>query len=195
MISPPSANRSPLRRGGATVVEVALLMSIFLMFMFGILEYSRYLMAVHVATNAARDGARYASVNVDKPSNFDYVDFTSGSRTYPSVWKYTVQRMGGTDKMIKNLTVATFPCDNNFLYNTTSPYVPTVQAKSGYVAPTAAQYASGANITRTTQWNGASFTERIAVRVAGTYDAILPNFLFLSGTKNFSITMLSGSEG
>lgn len=60
------------RRRGVTIVESALVLSIFLMLLFGIFEYCRFLMVLHVTHNAARDGARYAAVNVNCPS--DQVD-------------------------------------------------------------------------------------------------------------------------
>jgi Flp pilus assembly protein TadG len=50
------------RRGGA-VVEAALVLPVVLMFLFGILEYGRYVMMLQVLTNAAREGARYAQIH------------------------------------------------------------------------------------------------------------------------------------
>ncbi|MEX2114271.1 MAG: TadE/TadG family type IV pilus assembly protein [Pirellulales bacterium] len=55
-----SANR--WRRGGAAV-ETALVLPLVLMFLFGILEYGRYVMMLQVLTNAAREGARYAQIH------------------------------------------------------------------------------------------------------------------------------------
>ena len=49
----------PRRRGAATV-EAALVLPIVIMFLFGILEYGRYVMMLQILTNAAREGARYA---------------------------------------------------------------------------------------------------------------------------------------
>jgi len=51
--------RSTPRRGAATV-ETALVLPICLLFLFGILEYGRYIMVLQVTTNAAREGAHYA---------------------------------------------------------------------------------------------------------------------------------------
>jgi Flp pilus assembly protein TadG len=50
-------------RSGATAVETAAVISVALLFIFGILEYSRLLYFFHVADNAAREGARYAVVH------------------------------------------------------------------------------------------------------------------------------------
>lgn len=50
-------------RSAATLVELAVVISIFLMFFFGVLEYARLLFVRNVIINAAREGARYAVVN------------------------------------------------------------------------------------------------------------------------------------
>ena len=57
-------------RSGATLVETALVLSLLLLFLFGIFEYARYLLVHQLLANAARDGVRYASVNVDKSNAF-----------------------------------------------------------------------------------------------------------------------------
>lgn len=42
------------------MVETALVLPIVLLFLFGIMEYGRYILALQVVTNAAREGCRYA---------------------------------------------------------------------------------------------------------------------------------------
>ena len=54
----------PSNRSGAYLVELALVVSIFFLFLFGILEYSRLIFVRQVVFNAVREGARYAVVNV-----------------------------------------------------------------------------------------------------------------------------------
>ena len=51
------------RRRAATSVEPAAVVSIALLFIFGIVEYARMVYFFHVADNAAREGARYATVH------------------------------------------------------------------------------------------------------------------------------------
>ena len=53
-----SANRQPRR--AATIVESALVISIALLFLFGLFEYGRLIFLIQTAENAAREGARYA---------------------------------------------------------------------------------------------------------------------------------------
>ena len=47
-------------RRGAVVVELALVLPVFLLVVFGIIEFGRAMMVSHVANNAARAGARKA---------------------------------------------------------------------------------------------------------------------------------------
>lgn len=53
------------RRRAATIVETAVVISICLLFMFGIFEYGRFLMHLHIVENAAREGARYAAAHTN----------------------------------------------------------------------------------------------------------------------------------
>ncbi len=162
------------RRGGVTVVEAALLLSIFLMFLFAVFEYSRLLMLLHVGTNAARSGARHATVNTDKPANFVTVD----AGTTLSIKNHLISQMGGANTMIAGFDVTAFPCDTNQLYQ--NP--PVLVTKAG-----------------NPPWNQATFTERIAVQVTGQYQPILPGFVFFysggSATVPINITAAAGSEG
>lgn len=51
------------RRTGATILEAAVVLPVFLLFVIGIFEYGRFLMVRNVMDNAAREGARYAVVH------------------------------------------------------------------------------------------------------------------------------------
>lgn len=55
--------QSSSRRKGATMVEMAVVITIALMFFFGIFEYGRFVMTKQLMENAAREGARYAVVH------------------------------------------------------------------------------------------------------------------------------------
>ena len=55
-----TAPRGILRRSGRSAVEAMLVLPVVITFLFGILEYGRYVMTMQVLTNAAREGARYA---------------------------------------------------------------------------------------------------------------------------------------
>ncbi len=161
------------RRGGVTLVECTFVLSIFLLFLFAVFEYSRLLLLLHVSTNAARSGARHATVNVDKSSTFVYSD----EGGIQSIENHVKSQMGGAHGMISGFAVTAFPCDAVQLY-----------ADPPVIAPK----------TGSPPWNQASFTERIAVRITGEYRPILPGFVFFyssTGTVPITVTAASGSEG
>jgi Flp pilus assembly protein TadG len=56
---------SSTKRRGAAAVEAALVLPVVILFLFGILEYGRYLMFLQIFTNAAREGAHYALAHTD----------------------------------------------------------------------------------------------------------------------------------
>lgn len=62
----------PRRQGGATIVEFALVLLIFLAFFLGILDFSRMLYVWNAANEAARSAARFAVV-CDDTSRADLV--------------------------------------------------------------------------------------------------------------------------
>jgi Flp pilus assembly protein TadG len=187
------SNRSRRRRG-LTIVESALVMSVFLLLLFGMFEYCRFLLVLHVTNNAAREGARYAVVNLDKPQNFDYVDFTDANNvTFPNIQKYTTNRMGGIHtRNIHGYRVACYAVDQDGLDQT--PPVVRPKAKTGTPA---GQYPDPFNNTdsKRVSWNSASFTEKIAVTIDGTYRPILPTFLLMPSAISVKTTAIMGSEG
>jgi len=163
------------RRGGMIIVEVALVLLLFSLFLFGILEYSRFLYVQHLVNNAVRDGGRYAVVNTDKPSNFDTTDYTDpAGRVYTNIQSYTQQRMAGSDKQLTGVSVSVFAVDQAGLAQ--SP--PVVQRKSGSPA-----------------WNTAAFGEKIAVTATGTYKPVLPIPLIMPPSITVNATAIVGSEG
>lgn len=58
------ANPSKTERTAATTVELAAVIVVFTMILFGILEYGLIVYTQNVVENAAREGARYGVVNV-----------------------------------------------------------------------------------------------------------------------------------
>src|SRR5947199_9957244 len=88
-----------VKRRGAAAVETALVLGIFLILLFGVFEYCRFLMVLHVANNAARDASRYATVNVG-----------SDVLTRQDIQNYATARMGGADQNIRGYQVAVYPC-------------------------------------------------------------------------------------
>ncbi|HVX10618.1 MAG TPA: TadE/TadG family type IV pilus assembly protein [Pirellulales bacterium] len=52
-------------RWGGAIVESAFVLPLMLLFLFGIMEYGRYVLCLQVVTNAAREGCRYAVTHVN----------------------------------------------------------------------------------------------------------------------------------
>ncbi|SRR5579872_1067042 len=65
------------RRSGASIVEFAFIVPVFLLLLLGMLEYARFFYTMQVMNNAAREGARYATVNTNNVNTANvqsYVD-------------------------------------------------------------------------------------------------------------------------
>jgi Flp pilus assembly protein TadG len=182
--------RQPSRRRGATVVESALVLSVFLMVLFGLLEYCRFLMVLHAASNAARDGARYAAVNANS-------DPTQAAALKAAITGYTTDRMGGVDRHITGCQVAVYPCDPAGFAQNPSQVVP-----KSLTPGTPADPFNPADANNP-PWNSAAFTERIAVTIRGTYRPITPLFVFSNWLNLYimpdnipiTVTAVMGSEG
>lgn len=65
--------RTPTRRRGATLVETAMVISLVLMFIFGIYEYGRFIMVLQVMENATREGARMGVAHTNDKVTSDIV--------------------------------------------------------------------------------------------------------------------------
>jgi len=98
------------RRSAATAVETAFVLMLMLLFIFGIIEYCRYLLAVQLATNAARTGLRLALTAAWITDNDPqvsgaktYVDFnnsTDTNKNCTSIQTAALNTMGGMDKAL-----------------------------------------------------------------------------------------------
>ncbi|HEX4610631.1 MAG TPA: TadE/TadG family type IV pilus assembly protein [Urbifossiella sp.] len=185
--------RSAVRRKGSTLVESALVIAIFLLFLFGIFEYCRFLMVLHVTNNAARDTARYASVNVNCPTS-------QVATMQTTIQAYATARMAGVDRNIQGYQVAVYSCDPSGF--STSP--PTVVAKSSPTGTTVNPFqAYNASTNPLAAWNAAAFTDRIAVTIKGTYRPIAPlsinigrlQLSIIPDNIPINVTAVSGSEG
>ena len=63
------------RRRAASIVEFAFVAPVMLLLLMGVFEYGRFLFTLQMVNNAAREGARYAAVNIT-------TDNTAGVQTY-----------------------------------------------------------------------------------------------------------------
>jgi len=198
-----SRSRPSSHRRAATIVEFGFVVIVFFMFLFGMFEYCRFLLVQHVGGVAARDAARYASVNSSKDNAVFYTNpYNAGSVTYPItlgtahptqrlayepalasdrvkyrvpfVETYLKQRLGGIDFNIVDLVVRVYPADPASLFANPAVMLPKQNS---------------------TSWNNVDFPGRIAVEIGGRYEPILPSFLFMGGITRINIVALVVVEG
>lgn len=82
--APCRRHRRANRRDGSTIVQAAIVLPVVLMFLFGILEYSRYVMLLQIMTNAAREGCRYAVMHTD-PVEINSVTYGSATSNVTTI--------------------------------------------------------------------------------------------------------------
>jgi Flp pilus assembly protein TadG len=162
------------RRRGASLVEAALLLPMILLFLFSIFEYGRYLMVLHVANNAAREGARYA------------VAHTGDGTTKTQVLAVVDQRMASNDANLQGYARDVFTVDPAGVYNSTTGaaiYPPTISQLSG------------------SNWNDARYGSPIAVQITGTYQPVLPSlatpffkWVIMNQNMQVTVTAMMNSE-
>lgn len=87
------------RRAGAAIVEMAAVLIVFVLFLFGYIEYCRYIFVRQVMENAAREAARYGAVRTFSTS-FD-ADVKAVADT----------RMAGVQKQVNNYKVTLYKAD------------------------------------------------------------------------------------
>ncbi len=178
------------RRRGMTVVESALVLSVFCLLLFGIFEYCRFLFVLHTINNAVRDGARYAVVNMDKPSNFDTTDYTDTTGTvFPNIQKYTTARLGGSDKQLNNYQVTIFAVDPAGLALSPPVIRPISANPPSYPDP------FNAGDSNRVPWNQTLFPGQIGVSIRGNYQPLLPSLVFMSPSIPLTVTAMSSCEG
>jgi Flp pilus assembly protein TadG len=149
-----------------TVVETALVVTVCLLFVFGILEYGRLVMTRQILENAAREGARFAVVDTQDATTAD------------------VQNR--VDQMLMGQGVHLTG------YNKTTS-IQVFKANPTTLQPLDASNNVVANWTQA-PFTNAAFGQGIAVRVTGTYTPVLPSFLFMGKTITLQATCVMRSE-
>jgi Flp pilus assembly protein TadG len=85
--------RTPPRRRGVTLVETAMVISMALLFLFGVFEYGRFIMVLQVVENATREGARMGIAHTNDKVTSDIV-------------ARITDKLGGVDYQLSNLTIS-----------------------------------------------------------------------------------------
>jgi Flp pilus assembly protein TadG len=107
-------------RGGATVVEMAAVLSVLVLFLFSVFEYGRYVMIENLLINAVREGCRYALVHCQ--------DITVAT----DVQTVVTQKMAGLNSQLTGFTVTAYPTNNpSAALNTTNPDDPITVSGTG----------------------------------------------------------------
>ncbi|MCS7159358.1 MAG: pilus assembly protein [Gemmatales bacterium] len=111
-------------RRGASIVEAALVLSLALLLLFGILEYCRFFFVRNTLIAAAREGARYAIVHT-------YDKTTEEVRTY--VYQYIRPLGANLEQFNPNLDISLYKADGagNPVYDGTGNIIPWTDASYG----------------------------------------------------------------
>jgi Flp pilus assembly protein TadG len=154
--------RGPVRakRGGATTVEMAMVIGICLLLMFGIIEYSRFVFWVHTAQNAAREGARFAVVRTGNVLQTSDINAIKGNMTDMAAYQ------SGTVSWASGSTIRGVV--NTMMSNQQNALVSGTYAVDAYQAdPTTGQPIN--TTVSASPWSDAPFGGSMCVQVKGTY--------------------------
>jgi Flp pilus assembly protein TadG len=165
----------PAARPGTTAVEFAVVIATTLMFLFGIIEYARFLYFLHVANNAVREAARFAVVHTGDGT-------TLGAQT---------DKTAPTNSDGSPASGATVYGVVNFYMNgANSALVSGTYTISAYNATPSTGAAIGG-----TSWNSAAYGGAIAVQVSGTYQFMAASLLKLSSaTLTVNVKSMMATE-
>lgn len=156
-------------RSGSTLVESALVLPVVLMMLFGIFEYGRFMFIYTTATNAVRDGCRYAVVRTD----------SANTATSATIKQVVDNKMAGLQNSLGGYTVEVFFAD---------------PAKLALTVPVVAKHPTynGAE-----DWKQAAYGDKIAVVMSGEYRPTMAQLLALGNNAVFNLDVVSlmTSEG
>ncbi len=164
------------QRRGAALIEMTFVSLIFLMFLFGIVEYCRFLYVQQVIDNAAREGARYAIVhtNIDDPSTAED-EFNVKTRAAVE------DKLVGVSGSLQDYKLLIYRVDltGNKVYEVDG---------SGNVV----KDGEGNDVLASA--NGAEFGEFIVVEIQGTFTPLLPSLLMMGNQIPISAKVFMNSE-
>jgi len=156
-----------MRRRAAHAVEFAIVCPVVLLLLFGILEYCRYLMTLHVTDNAAREGARHALARTDT--------FQTGESTASIQAK--------TQEYIKSCGLQLVSTQVN------------VYKSNMFGEPLDLNGNVQSSFTTAASFDDTTFGDYITVQITGTYEPVLPSFMWLAPAITVTATATMCSEG
>jgi Flp pilus assembly protein TadG len=152
---------------------MALVVSVCLMFLFGIFEYGRYLLTLQTLTNAAREGARWASVNTDDPNANPTLD----------VQQHTLSEIAGLDQQLQGSAGGAWVYTNEIQVFKADPTTGNPLDANGNVV----------NWTNAPYTN-AGFEQAVAVKITGQFIPNLPSFLLMGNAIPIQAQAIMYSE-
>jgi Flp pilus assembly protein TadG len=196
---------APRRRTAAHLVEFAFVCPIFVLFFFGILEYSRYVMTLQIMTNAAREGARFAVVTTNDPSASPTQDVQNYVFKYMAAQNVQLQApAGGTFDPLANVMVYTASPSTSALVYLNNNSAGTPLANANLPVDVSGNNVTWASVTYDSSGNpqpwlvapytNAGFNQTIAVVICGNYTPIMPSFLLMGNTIPISAQAIMYSE-
>ncbi|MDW8264513.1 MAG: pilus assembly protein [Gemmataceae bacterium] len=139
------------KRNGAALVEFALLANVYLLVLFGIIEYARFAFTRQIAFNAAREGVRLAIVRTTSDTNLNAWSSATAAthfiqdRVDEWLFQQGVNQWSGYDK---RTSIQIYRADPVTLAN---------------IGP----------------WTNAGFGDAICVQITGTWNSALLSFVFM----------------
>jgi Flp pilus assembly protein TadG len=108
------------RRRGATAVEFAVVLSVFILFLFSVFEYGRFVMMSNLLINATREGCRYALVHAQDAT------------VVADVQTVVRSRLAGQVNQLPDLAISVYPTNNpTAAMSSTNPDDPITVMASG----------------------------------------------------------------
>jgi len=193
------------RRTAAHLVEFAFVCPVFFLFLFGIFEYSRYVMTQQIMTNAAREGARYAVVTTNDASANPTQDVQNWVLNYMAAQNVQLSSpAGGAFSATSNIMVYTSDPANAGPVYLNGSVGGTLLANANLPLDVSGNDVQWASVTYDANGNpqpwliapytNAGFNQTISVVICGTYTPILPNFLLMGNTIPISAQAIMYSE-
>lgn len=170
---------NPRRRPGMTTVEMALVVGVALLLLFGILEYGRFVFFLHVAQNAAREGARFAVVRTGNVVTSSDVNTVKGNMTD------TASYVPGTVKWASGSTIRGVV--NTKMSGQQNMLVSGTYNVDAYQANTSTGLPINGTVANSS-WSDASFGGAICVTVTGTYRFYAASLLKIT-TSDLPVTV------
>lgn len=140
--------RTPTRRRGVAIVEMAFVLIIALMMLFGVIEFGRFMAIQSMLMHGVREGARLAAVNSDQGSTT-----AEKQAITDDVLNKAKDLIPDFAEKLANFKVEVFPTD------------PVTGARLG-------------STTDPNLWQDVGFSDYVTVQATGDYVPLLPKLFF-----------------